>query len=98
MLHYSCDLCGLQLKDDRYVARIEVSPAFDPEEITEDDLDTDNMQHVADMIAHMEATGENLIEDCEPHKLRFDLCTECRKRFLKDPLGRSRSRLNFSEN
>lgn len=98
MLHFSCDLCGQQLKDDRYVARIDVYPAFDPDEITEDDLDVDNMQQVAQMIEHMEATGENLIEDCEPRKMRFDLCPGCRKRFLKDPLGGSRSRLNFSEN
>lgn len=98
MLHFSCDLCGQQLKDDRYVARIEVYPAFDPDEITEADLEADQMQQVAEMIAHMEATGENLIEDCEARKLRFDLCPNCRKRYLKDPLGRNKTPMRFSEN
>lgn len=98
MLHFSCDLCGQQLKDDRYVARIEVYPAFDPDEITEADLNADQMQEVAAMIQHMEETGENLIEDCEPRRMRFDLCPTCRKRFLKDPLGRNKTRLRFSEN
>ena len=39
MLHFTCDLCGQQLGDRRYVVRLEIFPAFDPEEIDEDDLD-----------------------------------------------------------
>ena len=32
-------------------------------------------------------------------QLRFDLCPECRRRFLKNPLGRENAKiLNFSEN
>jgi len=33
------------------------------------------------------------------HQNRFDLCSECRKRFIKNPLGRvTNHELNFSQN
>ncbi len=99
MLHFSCDLCGRQLGDQRYVVRLEVFPSFDPEEIDEDDLDADHLQEISEELHEMEVTGTNSIEDCDPREFRFDLCPNCRRRFVKDPLGRDATRrLNFSEN
>jgi hypothetical protein len=99
MLHFSCDLCGQQLNDRRFVVRAEVFPVFDPEEIGEDDLDVDNLQEVAQVIEEMESTGESKLDDIEPKSFRFDLCPECQQKFIKDPLNReAASRLNFSEN
>ena len=98
MLHFSCDLCGQPLDDRRYVVRLEVFPAFDPEDITEADLSGDHLQEVADELREMELTGAPL-EDCNSKAFRFDLCTRCHTRYLKDPLGREAlRRLNFSEN
>jgi hypothetical protein len=99
MLHFSCDLCGQHLGDRRYVVKLEVYPAFDPEEFDETDLDEDHLQEVSEMIEEMEATGNCELEDCSAKQLRFDLCPNCRRRFVKDPLGRDAlRRLNFSEN
>jgi len=99
MLHFSCDLCGQQLTNRRYVAKMEVYPAFDPDEITEEDLDVDHMQEISEMITEMELTGDEIPDECRPKNFRFDLCTECHQKFLKDPLGRETlRRLNFSEN
>ena len=99
MLHFSCDLCGRHLDDRRVVVRLEVYPAFDADELSEDDLDTDNLQEVAELIEQMEVTGETPADDCESHSMRYDLCPECHGRFLRDPLGRDAGRrLNFSEN
>jgi hypothetical protein len=99
MLHFSCDLCGSQLDDQRYVVKLEVYPAFDPDELTESDLDADHLAEVAEIIQEMEATGNTELEDCGPKTFRFDLCPRCHKKFLKDPLGRDAfRRLNFSEN
>lgn len=98
MLHFSCDLCGQPLDDRRYVVRLEVFPAFDPEDITEADLAGDHLQEVADELHVMELTGAQL-EDCNSKEFRFDLCTRCHAKYLKDPLGREAlRRLNFSEN
>jgi len=95
MLHFSCDLCGHQLDDRRYVVKLEVFPAFDPDELTEEELDSDHLAEVAEVIQEMEATGNMELED---HSTK-DLCPRCHQRFLKDPLGRdAMRRLNFSEN
>ncbi|MCA9114882.1 MAG: hypothetical protein KDA79_07320 [Planctomycetaceae bacterium] len=99
MLHFSCDSCGRQLDDRRFVVRLEVYPAFDPEELGEEDLDSDNLQEVADLIEQMEADGTSPVDDCESRTLKYDLCPACQKKFLQDPLGRdSVRRFNFSEN
>ncbi|MCC7420166.1 MAG: hypothetical protein IT428_07800 [Planctomycetaceae bacterium] len=99
MLHFSCDLCGKQLEDRRYVVKLDVFPAFDPEGIDEEDLDADHLQEIAEVLDEMDATGCRDLEDCGTKSLRYDLCPNCHRQFLKDPLGRDRKRrLNFSEN
>jgi hypothetical protein len=98
MLHFTCDLCGQPLEDRRFVVRMEVFPAFDPEDITEADLDADHLQEVVDEIHESEVTG-SAADDCAAKSFRFDLCPRCHARYLKDPLGREASRrLNFSKN
>jgi hypothetical protein len=98
MLHFSCDLCGQPLEDRRYVVRLEIFPAFDPEDLSEADLDADHLQEVAEEIHEMEITGAEL-EDVNSKSFRFDLCPRCHGKYLKDPLGRDAlRRLNFSEN
>jgi len=98
MLHFSCDLCGQPLDDRRYVVRLEVFPAFDPVDLTEEDLEPDHLQEVAEELDEMELTGAEL-EDCSSKSFRFDLCARCQARYTKDPLGREAlRRLNFSEN
>lgn len=99
MLHFTCDSCGQQLGDRRFVVKLEVYPAFDPENFTEEDLDADHLQELSEMIQEMEATGKNDLEDCSSKDFRFDLCPNCHRNFLKDPLGREAlRRLNFSKN
>ncbi len=99
MLHFTCDLCGCKLGEQRYVVKAECYPAFDPEVLDETDLDADHLQEVAEMIAEVEITGEYDLEDCGTKQFRFDLCPNCQRRFVKDPLNRdARRRVNFSEN
>jgi hypothetical protein len=103
MLHITCDLCGKDLRPgagDHYVVKIEVFASQDPAQLTDDDLDEDHMEAVSQMLKDME---DNLIdpEDLEPpHKhFRFDLCPECRKKFIRDPLGKEAAqKVAFSEN
>ena len=99
MLHFTCDLCGRSIDQERYIARIEVAPAFDPDQVTEEDLDADHLEEIAESLAELESTGDFELEDFGPKKFRFDLCPHCWKRYQKDPLGRdSLRRLNFSQN
>lgn len=99
MLHFSCDLCGHHLGDERFVVKLEVFPAFDPDELTEDDLDSDHLQEISELIEEAEANGRDATSEVTNSSFRFDLCPRCHQRFLKDPLGRDAlRRLNFSEN
>ncbi len=103
MVHVTCDLCGkelLQGDDSRYVVKIEIFAAHDPAEITEADLDEDHMEAVGQLLREMEDTlaDDGGIEPCV-HNFRYDLCSECRTRFVRDPLGKDAAqKFDFSEN
>ncbi len=99
MLHFSCDLCGKPLDDRRFVVKLDVFPAYDPDELGEDDLDADHLQEIAALLSESDDSCLPELEDCEAKSYRYDLCPNCHRQYLKDPLGRDRSRrLNFSEN
>jgi hypothetical protein len=102
MLHITCDLCGKDLnpgEDQRYVVKIEAYAVHDPAEITEADLEEDHMEAVSQLLRE-EEEHEGTVELTEPYKnFRFDLCPECHKRFVRDPLSRDLAqKLDFSKN
>jgi hypothetical protein len=99
MLHFTCDLCGQPLREERFVARVEVYPAYDPDDIDEEDLDADHLQQVAETLADAHEGSHPSLDDCEPKNFRFDLCPACHRRYVEDPLGRDTlRRANYSKN
>lgn len=102
MLHFSCDLCGKELLpqgDDRYVVKIEVFAAHDPRELTEADLDEDHMEAVSQLLHDAQDNADLETETPSNKKFRYDLCPECQKKFLRDPLGKEQEqKFDFSEN
>ncbi|SFH83436.1 hypothetical protein [Planctomicrobium piriforme] len=100
MIHYSCDLCGRSIRDQRYTAKIEVAAAFDPEELTEEDLEVDHLEQIAETLADMESTADFELEETGPKNFQFDMCPTCARKYLKAPLGapRTTARANFSQN
>ena len=97
MQHFTCDSCHRVLGEERFVAKVEVYPAFDPDRITEDHLDQD---HLVDLFEMLEAEqGGVEIDDYERKEFRYDLCYSCHRELLKDPLGSLLARQpKFSEN
>jgi hypothetical protein len=104
MLHVTCDLCGKEIcpgQDQRFVVKLEVFAAHDPAKITEADLDDDHMQAVSELLREME---ENECEDADPaqpayRSFRYDLCPECHRRFVRDPLSKENAqKFDFSKN
>ncbi len=89
MIHYTCDLCKRELdprEDLRYVVKIEIAAAFDPVANDEED-DRDHLEEIQDLLEHLEDAPSGQIGEDVYQELRFDLCPECRKRFVKNPLG-----------
>lgn len=104
MVHFTCDLCGKDLtasSDPRYVVKISAYAGFDPTEISEDDLDDDQMEALAEVLQNEEHHRSGPSDDDAPSYkgFRYDLCPACHGRFIKDPLNRDLLRtLDFSEN
>ncbi len=100
MVHYTCDLCGHALSNDRYIVKLEVLPAPETGMLSAADLDVDHLQEVSEMLDDDDV--EDAIEEADPfsaHYKQFDLCAECRRQFVRDPLGRGpHRRFKFSGN
>lgn len=102
MIHYTCDLCRRDLDPDtelRYVVKMEVYAAFDPSATDEEDDDRDHLQEIQDILERLEDSDADRVGEDVYQQLRFDLCPDCRKRFVKNPLGREAAKaFGFSAN
>ena len=102
MMHFSCDQCGKDMTPEgteRYVLKMEAFAATNPAALTDDDLETDHVEAMAQLLCEMEDANETpqLLPTCK--KLRFDLCRCCYGKFVSDPLGRvTAAKFNFSPN
>jgi len=101
-MHFSCDLCGKELQpesDRRYVVKMEVYVAEDSRSLSDDDLDQDHLEALGEYLADLEASGVGNQELPPDYKqFRLDLCSECHKKFLRDPLNKEAAKFDFSEN
>lgn len=101
MLHFSCDLCGKELlpeTDRRYVVKMEVFAAQESSNLTDDDLDDDHLESLGQLLRDIEsgAASPQLAPDYK--QIRIDLCPNCHKKFLRDPLNKEAAKFDFSEN
>ena len=103
MLHFSCDICSKDLTPNgtpRYVVNMEAFAATEAAQLTDEDMDADHIDEMAQLLNAIEL-GEEDPPELPPanKKLRFDMCPVCYRKFLKDPLGRdAATRFDFSEN
>ena len=103
MIHYSCDRCGRAInpkEELRYVVRVEVEAVMEPidGEVIEDE-DRDHLMELHEIMEHAEDADNPLMGEGVYQRKRFDLCPECHRQFLKNPVGREASKLhNFSKN
>jgi hypothetical protein len=101
MIHYSCDCCKRAFEPDdlRYVVKMEVYAAFDPAAMDELDDDRDHLQEIQEILQRSDDATDPQIGSDVYEQLRFDLCPECRKKFVQNPLGRELSKqFHFSKN
>ena len=89
----TCDRCGSGLLLDapvRYEVRIEVKAAYDPMELTEEDL-AKAAEDLKLVIERLKDYPAERAQDEIYREFRFDLCATCQKEFLKAPLGPPRT-------
>jgi len=91
MDHLTCDRCGRGLLLDapvRYEVRIEVKSAYDPLELSEEDLAKAG-DELHSLVAKLKDYSAHQAQDEVYRAFRFDLCATCQKNFLGNPLGRA---------
>jgi hypothetical protein len=78
---------------------MEVYAAMDPLDLADVDEDRDNLDELQEIIARSEDSDSDRIGDDIYQQMRFDLCSECRKRFVENPVIREPAKqFDFSEN
>jgi len=102
MMHFSCDSCGKDLAVDsskRFIVKMDAFAAKDPAELTDEDLDADQVEEMARLLMEQD-DGDDMPEELPAcKKMRFDLCSYCFRKFVADPLGRETvAKFDFSPN
>ncbi|MEE9200757.1 MAG: hypothetical protein V3V45_04860 [Candidatus Brocadiales bacterium] len=103
MIHYSCDMCSKVIQSEeelRYVVKIEIYPA-DVDDVEDENGEFDDIK---DDLAEFNLEGEREPEedsdeeDMEYKTLRFDLCSDCHKAYVRDPIFAKSYRSRFFDN
>jgi hypothetical protein len=103
MIHYSCDRCGrpIEPQDElRYIVRIEVEVVMAPidGDVVEDD-DRDHLMELHEILERADDAADPAIGDDVYQRRRYDLCCECHRKFIRNPVGKdSAKQLDFSNN
>ncbi|MBM4036338.1 MAG: hypothetical protein FJ291_31775 [Planctomycetes bacterium] len=93
MNRLSCDLCGAALlagEPVRYEVRIQVYAAYDPLELTPDDLARDHRAEIRALLERLQDADPAELEESVYKDFRFDLCMACQRRYVRAPLPRPR--------
>ncbi len=91
VIRYRCDGCQHDLQRDgsnHFIVRIEAFAAAGTLEFTEKDLQRDHRSEMETIIRDLACTSPDEIEDQVYRSFRYDLCPECHRVFLKNPLAR----------
>ncbi|MFH0981156.1 MAG: hypothetical protein V2A79_06435 [Planctomycetota bacterium] len=89
MIRYRCDQCGcLMTANDprRFILKMEIYAAAAPIEFNRNDLVQDHTEEIDRLVEQLSGADPDEIENQTYRSLRFDLCRECQREFLKRPL------------
>ena len=102
MIHYSCDRCKCELDSEtevRYTVRMEIQAIVEPLDGEIRDDERDHLLEIHEILENLEqAESDQLGDDSYQHG-RYDLCVDCYRQFIQNPLGQDVSNhVTFSEN
>ncbi len=102
MIHYSCDRCRRVIDpevDLHYVVMLEAQAAMEPLEVDDFEDDRDHLMEIEDILERLEDADSDAISSELYQRRRFDLCADCFRQFMQNPMGRdTRVNLGFSQN
>ena len=84
-----CDMCGKELladEDTRYILKIEIYAAYDPMELTAEDVAEDKSDEMEKLLKRVAAMDARELQDQVYQRFRFHLCPACRKTYAAKPL------------
>jgi hypothetical protein len=90
MNHQTCDRCGRELPKDsalRYEVIIEVKAAYDPMNLTNEDLGRDFQAEIAKVLQQLEGLSMAEAQNQVYRRFDFDLCPGCQREYLRQPLN-----------
>lgn len=102
MIHYSCDRCNCVIdpQDDvRYAVNLESRAVMDCIDGLQAEDDQDHLLEIHEILERGDDLENEMIGEEIYQRKRFDLCGDCFRKFMSDPIGaRSNKQLNFSSN
>jgi len=102
MIHYSCDRCKriIDPEDElRYVVKLEIQAAMEPLEADDLEDDRDHLLEVQEILERLDDVDSEAISDELYQRYRYDLCSDCYREFIKNPVGyEGRAHFGFSQN
>ena len=83
-----CHRCGQAIAPDqlRYLARIEVYAAYDPLDLTFEDLTRDHTAEIQALLRQCEGLSEEDLMRDVYLEFKFDLCRRCQQAYIANPL------------
>jgi hypothetical protein len=82
----------------RYVVRMEIEAVMDPIHEEEPQDDRDHLLEIDEILERVEAASDPTDDDLY-QKRRYDLCPQCYRKFMANPLAREKkATLGFSHN
>jgi len=86
-------------EDKRFVVRIEVFEAVETVDMQDFNDAEDHLEELEEILEELNAAELKELGSDFYRKFHFDLCSECRKKFVRNPLGIEAVKLlDFSDN
>lgn len=102
MIHFSCDRCQrlIETEDEmRYVVRLEIEARFGDGVFSDQEEDRDHLLEMHEILSRLDDEQDSMVDDEVYSRKRFDLCSDCYREFLKNPMGREIAKtVDFSQN
>jgi hypothetical protein len=92
MNHATCDGCGAELlthSEVRYEVRIEVKAAYDPLELSAENMEKDYRIEIANVLRQLEGLSVAEAQNQVYRAFDFDLCVACQRRYIRGLLSGS---------